>query len=304
MEWEYNRKVDLSGWRSKWRGGVHYDGSCGYEAVTAPMAGDHIANCLKDLAKTFEETEALADERCGIHVHVDARDLKWADMYRLLWVYGKVEPLMYLLAGQHRARLDHDRTSYCKPVGREYLDSLSEVDRKGAVLAVALGRGNSEEGARKILRSCRIGKKDGGRYRGLNIIPWLAGRAYKERKVTKDLKTGKVTTSLTPKPDSTVEFRLHRNSMNPDRVIGWSQLCAKLVDWCANATDKEAQNLPKSPLRALCEVIAPELAPWILRRVTEWRKATKVSPYTKRRGVPRRIAILPDHTFELRAYSH
>jgi len=258
--------------------------------VTAPIAGDHIADCLKDLGDTFAATNAEADNRCGIHVHVDCRDLKWADMYRLLWVYGKVEPLMYLLAGQHRAKVDRDRTSYCKPVGKEFLESLSEVDRKGAVLAVALGRGQSEEAARKALMR-GIHKKDGGRYRGLNIIPWLAGRAYPEKKITKDRKTGKITTTLTPKSDSTVEFRMHRNTLLADRVVGWAQLCAKLVDWCANATDKEAQNLPKSALRALCEVIAPECAPWILRRVQEWRKATKVSPRTLKRKVPRRISI-------------
>ncbi len=300
VEWEFNDMVDLHAWRKKWRGGVHHDGSCGYEAVTAPIAGDHIENCLKDLADTFKSTHARADDRCGIHVHVDARDLKWADMYRLLWVYGKVEPLMYLLAGQHRAKLDRDRTSYCKPVGKEFLDSLSEVDRKGAVLATALGRNHSEKAARQALRNSRIGKKDSGRYRGLNIIPWLAGRAYKERKVTTDRKTGKITTTLVPKSDSTVEFRMHRNSLNPDRVIGWAQLCAKLVEWCASATDKEAQNLPKSALRALCEVIAPECAPWILRRVQEWRKATAVSPRTQRRRVPRRISIT-DNGYTLKA---
>ncbi len=291
--------VELSNWRQKWRGGVHHDGSCGYEAVTAPIAGDHIENCLKDLAQTFKETHAEANDQCGIHVHVDARDLKWADMYRLLWVYGKVEPLLYLLAGQHRAKLDRDRTSYCKPVGKEFLESLSEVDRKGAVLSVALGKGQSDEKAREHLRRNRLHKKDGGRYRGLNIIPWLVGRAYKEKVVVKDRKTGKIETLFKPKSDSTVEFRMHRNTLLGERVVGWAQLCAKLVDWCANATDKEAQNLPKSALRALCEVIAPECAPWILHRVKEWRKATKVSPRTHKRRVPRRIS-LTDQGYKLK----
>ncbi len=299
VEWEFNEMVNLSAWRSKWRGGVHHDGSCGWEAVTAPIAGDHIENCLKDLADTFKASHATADDKCGIHVHVDARDLKWADMYRLLWVYGKVEPLMYLLAGQHRAKVDRDRTSYCKPVGKEFLDSLSEVDRKGAVLSVALGKGQSEDAARKSFRSHRIGKKDGGRYRGLNIIPWLAGRAYKEKRQVRDKNTGKVVTYLEPKSDSTVEFRMHRNSLLGDRVIGWTQLCAKLVDWCANATDKDAQALPKSALRALCEVIAPECAPWILHRVKEWRKATRVGPVSKKRRIPRRIS-LTDQGYKLK----
>ncbi len=299
VEWEFNRMVDLSSWRQKWRGGVHHDGSCGYEAVTPPIAGDHIENCLKDLAKTFKEESAESDDRCGIHVHVDARDLKWADMYRLLWVYSKVEPMMYLLAGQHRAKVDRDRTSYCKPVGKEFLDSLSEVDRKGAVLAVALGRGHSEDAARKELRLHRIHKKDGGRYRGLNIIPWLVGRAYKEKRMIRDKDTGRAVSTLVPKSDSTVEFRMHRNTLLGERVVGWTQLCAKLVDWCANATDKEAQNLPKSALRALCEVIAPESAPWILHRVKEWRKATRVGPVSKKRRIPRRIS-LTDQGYKLK----
>ncbi len=286
IEWEFNNRTNLREWQDKWRGGMHEDGSCGYEAVTAPLAGDHIASCLQDLGKALSKTEA--DDRCGIHVHVDARDLNWSDMYRLLWVYGKVEPFLYLLAGQHRAKVDYDQTSYCKPVGKEYLASLSEVDRKGAVLAVALGKGDSEKAARRTLRQRRLGKKDGGRYRGLNIIPWLVGRAYKERQVKKDLKTGKITNTFTPKSDSTVEFRMHRNTLLADRVVGWAQLCACLVDWSARATDKEAQNLPKSALRALCEIIAPECKTWILHRLREWRKATA---FSRRNKVPRRISL-------------
>src|SRR5262249_31135663 len=49
VEWEFNDSAgDLRSWASKWRGGIHTDGSCGYEAVTPPLGGDHIASCLSD----------------------------------------------------------------------------------------------------------------------------------------------------------------------------------------------------------------------------------------------------------------
>lgn len=272
VEWEFNDRESLTSWRTKWRGGVHEDGSCGYEAVTAPLAGDHIAACLRDLGEEFKRLGTGANRDCGIHVHVDAIDLSWHDMYRLLWVYAKVEPLMYLLGGQARARTRNNE-SYCAPVGVEYLKSLAQLDRKGGIMSVALtDRGGNQYGpaAAKIKRrNGSIGKKDEGRYKGLNIMPWLSGRqTHKRRK------------------DSTVEFRMHRNSMDAERIIGWTQLCVRLVDWCAKASDKDAQELPRSALRALCEVIAPDCAPYILKRVAAWRKAT-----TKTSQVPRYISI-------------
>ncbi len=289
VEWEFNDMINLSAWKTKWRGGIHTDGSCGYEAVTPPIAGDHIAACLTDLGQRLE-ADGSCDNRCGIHVHVDAKDLKWADMYRLLWVYGKIEPILYLLAGQERSK-----GHYCKPVGKDYLKSLSEFDRKTAVLEIAIG---SEDicgrGLKQYMRSRILEKKGAGRYRGLNIIPWIVGRAYPQKVQTVNPETGKKSTAFRPNSDTTVEFRMHKNTKKSTRVIGWAQLCARLVEWCANATDKEAQDLPKSALRALCQIIAPDLAPWILSRVKEWRRSTPTAKdYRSKRSrpIPRRISI-------------
>ncbi len=286
VEWEYNEcpSTDLTEWRRKYRGGNHYDGSCGREAVTAPMNGDYIEKVLGDLARQFSNEGTSADNRCGIHVHVDARDMNWADMYRFLWVYAKIEPVLYLLAGQNRAKADPNGNgdgSYCKPVGVEYGKSLSEIDRKGSVLAVAFKFDNRRHGegsftpetAKAKIRHDGVEKKDAGRYRGVNIIPWISGRQARAPK-NRNLRIRK--------KDSTIEFRMHRNSLDGARVIGWTQLCVRIVDWCANASDAEAQALPKSALRALCEVIAPDCAQWILGRVRDWRKSTPKSRRRKR----------------------
>ncbi len=271
VELEYNNldnRSVLSKWSSKWRAGDHEDGSCGREVVTAPIAGNHLVNCLTSLGVAMREAGATADDRCGIHVHVDASDYRWHDMYRLLWVYNKVEALLYLLAGQQRI----DNT-YCKPCGTEYVSALSNIDRKGQILAVAYNTPaedkydptvqgyhvvSASKSARKYVREVKPGKKDGGRYRGLNILPWLVARRLK-------------------KPDNTVEFRIHRNSLDSNRVLGWAKVCARLVDFCAKTSDKEISNLPKSALKTLI-MIAPDCKEWIIDRVKDWRKVTTSVP--------------------------
>ncbi len=285
VELEYN-SVDnyshLNDWYEEWRAGDHEDGSCGREIVTAPIAGDHLVNCLTTLGNVLKQSNAKADHQCGIHVHVDAGDMNWADMYRLLWVYSKVEPLLYLIGGQQRMN-----NRYCRPAGASYATALADVDRKGGILAVAL-QGEEEEvrkapDARKYAR--RVEKKHHGRYKGINIIPWLAGRRQRLRSIyVRDKNVdGKAIgkpvyygVRNSQRPDSTIEFRLHSNSLDAGgRVLNWAKLCARLVDWCTKASDKETQALPKSALKALC-IIAPDLKPWILERIRHWRGATKI----------------------------
>jgi hypothetical protein len=292
VELEYNKTESyehLNQWYYKWRGGDHSDGSCGREIVTAPLAGDYLVNCMNDLGKALAEDRATADERCGIHVHVDASDAKWADMYRLLQVYARVEPLLYLLGGQQRIT-----NQYCKAIGHSYANAVEQEDRKGAVLAVAISDTMHEgyiavpaEG-RKAVR--RIDKKHHGRYKGLNIMPWLAGRRLRERtvyihrdydgnKLARRVKRG---ISNRQRPDCTVEFRLHQNSLDAGgRVLEWAKLCAQLVEWCLTHSDKEVQDLPKSALRILC-IVAPSSRKWMLTRIRHWRGATKV--VTRGRG--------------------
>jgi hypothetical protein len=253
VEWEFNTALlfnKLGPWTRRWHGGIHDDGSCGKEIVTSPMAGDHISKCLTDLGQSFKDAGATIDGRCGIHVHVDACDVTWADMYRLLWLYSHVEPILYMLAGQQRAS-----NTYCMPCGEAYKKAMSGVDRKGGVLEVAFSSARSSNSGRSHQRQ-NPGKKDSGRYRGLNLCPWLAGRKNKA-------------------PDTTLEFRLHSNSSEADRVINWTQLCVRMVDWAVKSTDNDALELPKSALRTLCKVVAPECEPYIMKCLKEWRKKYK-----------------------------
>lgn len=270
-EVEYNTTTNLSHWVMKWNGAIHRDGSCGWEAVTTPLAGPHIDACLRDLARSLRNNNVSCDERCGVHVHVDASDITWPCMLRLLKVYAKVEPLLYLIGGQHRMA---DR--WCKPCGKDYAAATKEKDAKEAVLSVAFresigvmppppfglpaSKTAAKEGPGRRYMNQRPGKKDGGRYKGLNIIPWLVGRRVKAL-------------------DSTVEFRIHRNSLDGRRIAGWAHVCAAIVEWASKASAKDVENLPKSALRALC-TIAPDSKRWILSRIADWRWATTAEKRT------------------------
>jgi hypothetical protein len=267
VEWEYNRAdtvAPINSWASKWNSKIIHDGSCGMEVVTAPMAGDFIEKALTELGSSFKKAGATANAQCGIHVHVDAHDVAWSDMYRLLATYAHIEPLLYLLAGQERMT-----NQYCKSCGPEYREALNhETDRKNAVLSIALGYGLANSGKQNMRNGCD--KKGGGRYRGLNIMPWLAGRKFRA-------------------PDTTVEFRIHGNSLDSKQVVGWTKVCARLVDWVTKSSDSDFSKLPKSALRALCEVIAPDCKEWILNRINTWRSTTSIPKRKKSRKTPRLI---------------
>lgn len=247
VEWEYNfcEARPVSNWSKKWRAGIHRDGSCGMEAVTPPMAGNHVVNCLTDLGKAFSDGEATIDAKCGIHVHVDARDISWDDMCRLLAIYSKVEPALYLLAGEDRIA-----NRYCAPVGTQYKMDKNFYDKKNRILSVALDNPNGRQGQR-----AKPGKKHASRYKSLNIMPWLAGRAKKAK-------------------DTTVEFRLHRNSSDANRIIGWAKLCCRIVDWTAKSTDSDVEKLPTSAMQALA-IIAPDCKEWMLNQIQQWRKSKR-----------------------------
>ncbi len=261
VEWEFNTsrsKRPLNKWVKEWYGEIHHDGSCGDEAVTAPIAGDYIEKCVSALGEAFKQGSVVADNRCSIHVHVDAKDIYWIDMYRLLTLYSKLEPILYLIAGQDRLA-----NQYCKPCGVDYLNALNRRDSKEAIMRVAFGLNDDNYGSARETQRGKPGKKANGRYKGLNICPWLAGR------------TKAVNGSRAMVPDTTIEFRIHKNTLDPIRVSSWAKLCVHLIDWVAMHTDDDLKKLPSSPLRILCENVAPDLSKWILSSVKEWRKEYK-----------------------------
>lgn len=263
VEVEYNSDENggAGDWVETWPGaGIHEDGSCGWEAVTPPINGKYVSQCLTELCRELRANKAGCDSNCGLHVHVDARDMGWQDMRRFMLVWQKVEALMFVLGGQSRIA---NRGSYCVPCGEKFGKAAKAEDWKNAILDYAINNrmpsaSRVAEGRRSVLRG--TDKKGGGRYKAVNIMPWIAGRAFK-------------------RPDTTIEFRLHMGSHDEKQVVPWVQLLQDLMTWCIMASDKDVQALPASAARCLA-IISPRSKTWLVKRIGMWRRDTVASKKT------------------------
>jgi hypothetical protein len=286
FEFEFNNADDyreMTGWCADWRAGWHSDGSCGEEIVSAPLAGDHVHAALRGLRRAMNNAGATTSDDCSLHVHVDASDYGWFDVYRLIRLYSFLEPALYMLGGQHRTGND-----YCNPCGSRYLDALHANDPKAAVMKIAFGRDveyqddwKSQTGARAFKGFAKPGKKHGNRYLGLNLLPWLTGRWGGKRSGGRKTISGvrRIGESSVRKPDCTIEFRIHEyvrldggRSPTTDDAGEWCQLLATILDWCLAAGEADIAALPRSPIKALRTIIAPRQAKWLGKRLANWRR--------------------------------
>src|ERR1700676_1558296 len=124
VELEYNMVSNVSAFQRAYVAlgvNVHGDGSCGEEAVTPPLAGSKLRETLQALVDAFNASGGVQDGRCGTHVHVDMSDYNIESLRRLCLLYAKVEPFLYLLAGQHRAN-----NNYCRPNGHHLAKAISK----------------------------------------------------------------------------------------------------------------------------------------------------------------------------------
>lgn len=260
VEVEYNSDENggAGDWVETWPGaGIHEDGSCGWEAVTPPINGKYVSQCLTELCRELRANRAGCDSNCGLHVHVDARDMGWHDMRRFMRVWARIEALMFVLGGQSRIA---NRGSYCVPCGERFGKAAEAEDWKNAILDYAINNrlpsaSRVAQGRRSVLRG--TDKKGGGRYKAVNIMPWIAGRAFK-------------------RPDTTLEFRLHMGSHDENQVVPWVQLLQDLVTWCIQASDRAVEQLPSSAAKTLA-IISPRSKTWLVKRIGMWRKDTVVS---------------------------
>lgn len=293
-EVEYNSCSDfdyIRDWARSWGASVHEDGSCGWEAVTSPAAGDHMVRQARELVRAMKDAECNVGSNCGLHVHVDASDLQWADIERLCAIWARVEPVMFLMGGQQRVT-----SEWCAPMGKLFADALRPRGvvtegrgvvkaTRGRLLRAIFGqyKGRLDDSfeapqARKKMQD-GVDKKDGARYAALNLMPWLAGRVQKAE-MRAGYRDGRYTYVKEGKdkhqrrPDCTVEFRLHRNleTLDSDRLVGWMKVLCRIVDFAAKASDAEVAALPKSAMRALA-IIAPDCKAWCLERLKAWKRS-------------------------------
>lgn len=214
----------------KWGAGVVRDGSLsnnGFEITTAPARGDAFLHQIKEVCSALNQSGAVITRSCGLHVHVDARDLKFYEIRRVAKYYAAIEPALYAILPEWR-RSSH----YCLPSGHHFRHLTVERHKE---LRKNIHRacyqnvffGDRESG--RELSHRKKQKYDDARYHGLNLHSWF----YR----------------------GTVEFRHFGGSTNFNKITCWARLCCAIIEFAAQSKDfeidqldprKSAENLEKA----------------------------------------------------------
>jgi hypothetical protein len=224
---------------NKWHAPTVRDGSVnrgnGYEVNTAPACGDALYDQLSDILTAINSASSVIDATCGVHVHVDGRDLVYQDIQKLMILWGFIEPVMYAMVSPERYQ-----SRFCKPCGSAYYNAVIDViprtsDLKQAIIDAAYtgmdvhGASITAEALLKpqpprgglskppIFYNYRRGHRNGQRYNSLNLHTWFMR--------------------------GTIENRMHQGSLDLDIIFNWALMNLELVDLLPSSTLKTVKDL-------------------------------------------------------------
>ena len=217
----------------KWKGGTVGDGSLpelGFEINTAPAGGDLYVNQIKEICETLHSSGCSINYQCGLHVHVDARDMDFYDIRRLVRIYAAIEDAIFAMVPESRAKGYVDELGrphqYCLPCGQKYLSAVEEgklpYDKVRTDIARAVYGVPSTQ-------DLKIKKRPPAKYNALNIHSWY----YRK----------------------TIEARHYQGTLNASDIINWGIMWALIVDAATKLSDDEVAKLKDTPMANLVKVI-------------------------------------------------
>lgn len=235
----------------KWGISVVRDGSVNAcELNTAPANGDAFIDQLDEIGAALAAHTYTVDHNCGVHVHVDSRDLNFYDVRKLMYMYRWVEPALYGIVHPKRST-----NSYCRPCSESYVHNLDKCahpkEAKKAFFKNVYGKDPGRDMNRKLLRS--QGKGNGTRYNALNMHSWVFR--------------------------GTIENRMHHGTGKTEVIKNWAMVNGALINYI-NAKSEgviralcPGPHLESPPIRRsvyiLKEAVAhtsPKLADWVEER--------------------------------------
>jgi hypothetical protein len=192
------------------KGAIVSDGSIsGVEVVSPPASGDKFLEVINKICSSLANDNAEINTDCGLHCHIEAKDLTWYDIRKVIKVYAKIENELYSLIAKSRRN-----NQYCHQCGEDYLQDLNNSckpkDNKKTLM-----KNIWDETSTKNFKERKYGPNN-ARYHGLNLQSWLFR--------------------------GTIEFRMHQGTINASKIINWGLLLASIIDFAANHTEKEIDN--------------------------------------------------------------
>lgn len=220
----------------KWGGATVGDGSLGikgFEINSAPAGGDLYVQQVEDICAAIKKQHGFLDNKCGLHVHVDARDMNYYDIRRFVRVYAAVEDALFAMVSPQRIEGITDENGklhqYCQPCGKRYVASIEEgrlpYDKIKSDVITSVYSAPSTQNLRYRKRGNGI-----PRYNALNLHSWF----YR----------------------GTIEARMFDGCIDPEPITKWGIMWAMIADYVVKTTDDQvAKDMTGKPLACLKKII-------------------------------------------------
>jgi hypothetical protein len=227
---------------NKWKSAAVHDGSLpesGYEINTAPAKGEVFEEEINAICAALKEANAHVDSSCGLHVHVDCRDLQYYDLRKVILVYSKVEDSLFRMLA--KSRLDNH---YCERLSKKFKDILVQKDKDWRRNLLKTTYGNEA-------RAGRRNKYNEARYSALNIHSWFFRK--------------------------TLEFRHHQGTVDAKKIINWAKICQSIINFAVSHIEKEIEEHFRlvEPDNRLPAILSEDLREYYHSRVNSFKRNAK-----------------------------
>ena len=238
----------------QWEDFVVEDGSLpeeGFEINTNPTRGDMFASHIKATIAACNRAETETSKDCGLHVHVDARDLNYHDICKLALLYSKVECALFAMQP-----LTRQNNQYCRMVDNYY--QLQPNGFKHAFLNHLYRNENTFPKTKKEKRAY-IGMKNGKRVFSQRTEKYHSARYYAMNLHTWFYR-------------GTVEFRHAASTLSGTKATNWGLVCMWIVEKASTMSYAQIKALSEDSTLALQSILPAELADWVTLRQGEVRR--------------------------------
>lgn len=187
---------ELGAWSKQKDGSL---GESGMEFASPILQGDDGFCEIERFTHKLMLWHYLVDKRCGLHVHIDGRDLVYQDIKRLLKIALSFEAVIYAMLPESRYT-----GSFSVPLGRFPKSRFKfKVEDEEGLKRLWYGRRNAHVNTKS--------KFHHSRYFGVNIHSWFFRRS--------------------------IEFRYHSGTLNPLKITNFIKICQALVDRAKKLND-------------------------------------------------------------------
>lgn len=141
-----------------------------------PLTGKHVVNSLRAAEKVCTDVGAVCNNRTGLHVHINARDMTIPQLLNYIILYVIFEEVLFEYCGK-----DRETNIYCSSVSScegslEYLSYLTDV-RQARERLPLMGPNNAKYSSVNIQNLSRLGTIEFRGHRGTfianEIINWI-----------------------------------------------------------------------------------------------------------------------------------